>query len=731
MSGTPHQDAIQLICSRLKNVRAAGDSEWIARCPAHDDKRPSLSIGLGDDRRILLHCHAGCETKDILKVLRLEFSDLYPSKASRKTRTKRKIIATYDYRDVDGELVFQVVRYEPKSFRQRRPDGDEGWHWNLKGVGQRPLYRLPELLKADTNSWVFITEGEKDADRIVSLSLVATTNPGGAGKWSKVDDTPLHGRRVAIIPDNDEPGRRHSEQVAKALCDKVAKIKVVELPGLPEGGDLSDWLSRDGTRKRLLHLAEDAHAWNPIPQEENAETSIIPNSIDVLGMDEERRVVIWSNDTRHLWFIPKLREIDRPTLIQIAGQAAINDGADMSQIRAAIAEASRRHVFRPEDMLGQGIWRVKGRRGVLVVVGNRAVRVMPIRRNQDLPIKEIHAPLIRNKLILFNRAEKWINLDVLMDVAQKIGPAVGKQVWDCLCDRLAAWEFAGDSDQKMLAGLILATPFQAVLPFRPQVWITGATNTGKTALFTFLGRLWPLANELDGETTEAAIRQEIRCSSRPVLVDEFEQWPGRRRIIKLARTATRGGTVVKGTPGGKPLRFPVRHMFWFASVDVSLTRAVDRNRFLTIELEPSDRIYVPSADEAKDLGVVLIAAMLTRIDDVVRLWEQLSTVEEFRSLGRLVEVYALPVAVQACFVSLSSKAAEELLRTILTHVKGQLTDQFVPDHEDLLTTILSSRIDAVVPVKEGRYGADKKLVSIGDLLRLQRYVGWGLQRRRL
>src|SRR5262245_61385785 len=92
------------------------------------------------------------------------------------------INATYEYNDVDGQLLFQVVRYQPKDFKQRRPDGQGAWIWNLDG-GHPVLYRLPELSTADPSKPVLIPEGEKDVETLRALGLVGTTNPGGAGKW--------------------------------------------------------------------------------------------------------------------------------------------------------------------------------------------------------------------------------------------------------------------------------------------------------------------------------------------------------------------------------------------------------------------------------------------------------------------------------------------------------------------------------------------------------------------
>ena len=150
-----------------------------------------------------------------------------------------KIVATYDYHDEAGTLLFQVVRYHPKTFRQRRPDGQEGWIWNLKDT-RLVLYRLPDALKADR---VVLVEGEKDAEAAYSLGLpegwAATTAPMGAGKWREEYSESLQGKQVLIIPDADEPGRKHGQHIAQALSGKA---KHVILAPLPNGAkDLSDW----------------------------------------------------------------------------------------------------------------------------------------------------------------------------------------------------------------------------------------------------------------------------------------------------------------------------------------------------------------------------------------------------------------------------------------------------------------------------------------------------------
>lgn len=254
---------LELLRSRLEGSKPTRRG-FTARCPAHDDRKSSLSVGETDDGRALIICFAGCETRDVLRALGLRWSDLYPSDRPDDGRPGAggRLVASYDYRDEAGDLLYQVVRYDPKDFRQRRPDGDGGWDWSLGDV-RRVLYRLPELTSADSTEPVFVAEGEKDADTLAALGLVVTTNAGGAAKWQDVFAEPLSGRLVVILPDNDEAGRRHSAAVGRSLHGVAADVRVLRLPDLPQNGDVSDWLAAGGTAEALHRLAAEAPPWAP------------------------------------------------------------------------------------------------------------------------------------------------------------------------------------------------------------------------------------------------------------------------------------------------------------------------------------------------------------------------------------------------------------------------------------------------------------------------------------
>lgn len=169
-------------------------------------------------------------------------------------------IARYPYVDRVGTLLFEVIRYAKpdgdKAFKQCRPDGRGGVIWNLDGVERVP-YRLPHILLAET---VYLVEGEKDVHTMEALGLVASCNSGGSGSshlyagWKEY----FGGRHIVILPDNDGPGRKHAMAVATALLTVAASVRIVELPGVPVKGDVTDWRDAGGSFEQVQELAEAA-----------------------------------------------------------------------------------------------------------------------------------------------------------------------------------------------------------------------------------------------------------------------------------------------------------------------------------------------------------------------------------------------------------------------------------------------------------------------------------------
>jgi hypothetical protein len=201
-----------------------------------------------------------------------------PKPNGKTTNFGSRIVKIYDYLDESRALLFQVVRFEPKTFRQRRRDGNGGWIWSVKGVRQVP-YRLPDLIAASPEKKVFIFEGEKDVDRAASLGLIATCNAGGAAKanskskprskWRPELNPFFAARDVVVIPDNDAAGRDHARAVANNLVPVAAGVRILDLKDLPPKGDFSDWLDAGGTCDELERLSSETPLFKPIEARES------------------------------------------------------------------------------------------------------------------------------------------------------------------------------------------------------------------------------------------------------------------------------------------------------------------------------------------------------------------------------------------------------------------------------------------------------------------------------
>ena len=240
--------------------------ERLATCPFHEDASPSLRI---DDEKGSWYCDPCATGGDVfaftMRLKDLTFGDavrylgeryqVTPETESAQAGPQRREVAAYDYTDTDGTVVAQVVRYAPKDFRQRRPDGSGGWLWKLAGL-QLPLYRLHDL---SGHATVYVVEGERDVCRLWDVGLAATCNAGGAGKWQERHTYQLveaGAKNIVVVPDNDQAGAHHADTVARSGVEAGLRVKVVDLDQSEKGADVSDFLStrlaKDLTDRCLL-----------------------------------------------------------------------------------------------------------------------------------------------------------------------------------------------------------------------------------------------------------------------------------------------------------------------------------------------------------------------------------------------------------------------------------------------------------------------------------------------
>jgi archaellum biogenesis ATPase FlaH/5S rRNA maturation endonuclease (ribonuclease M5) len=278
----------------LPSFKSNDNNQAMALCFFHDDHNPSLSLNLETG---FFNCFACGAKGDIFSFYQRKYAVDFKTALAELAKiagiqpdiTRREIIKTYNYVDADGGLIFQVCRFQPKDFRQRRPNASGGWILDMKGVRLIP-YNLPNVVKSDT---VFIVEGEKDCETLTLLGFAATTNAGGAGKWRSQYNEHFKDKKCFILPDNDRAGKEHASTVAKNLHGTASSVKVIELQGIPEKGDVTDWINQrkaagrtaEEIKGELREIIVAAPEWQP---EERKKPDLLASLLrwnDVLNLD--------------------------------------------------------------------------------------------------------------------------------------------------------------------------------------------------------------------------------------------------------------------------------------------------------------------------------------------------------------------------------------------------------------------------------------------------------------
>jgi len=612
------------ILTYFKNVGQTGLKQWTAACPAHDDKVPSLSISEGEDGKTLLHCQAGCDTAAVLKALGLKASDLFVY-----TRETSRIVETYPYSSETGKVLFEVCRKEPKGFVQRRPDGNGKWIYDLKGV-RRVLYRLPKLLHADADTVIWIVEGENDCNKLVELGLVATCNSGGAGQWREDYNEHLRGRHVAIIPDCDEVGRSHAANVAKALQDTAESIKIVELPGLPPSGDVSDFL--DGhTKEDLLALVEDTPAWTPTNSTARGEqktwdvTSTASTSFHLTDSGNAQRLVaLHGNDLRYCYGRGRWFAWDGKHWAVDESGAVIRKAKDT--IRRLYADASKLTDSAERKAVAQ--WAVRSE-------SDHLLRSM-VSLAQSEPSIPIQLDEFNRDPWLLNVANGTVNLRTGACERHKRGDLINKiaptnyqveaacPLWDSFLNRIL------DSDRELIAFVQRAVGYALTGSVREQVFFL-LYGTGANGKSTFLETLRALLGDYAQHANFATFLAQ--SSDRPrndiarlggarfVTAQEIEN--GRRFSESTLKQLTGEDTVTARFLYTESFEFRPTFKLFLAANHKPIIRGTDLAIWRRVCLVPFT-VTIPESEQNKELSAKLrgeLPGILNWVLDGCRQWQ--------------------------------------------------------------------------------------------------------------
>jgi hypothetical protein len=637
--------------------------------------------------------------------------------------------------------IWQGKGVPQKSVKMKTAAGSKaGW------IGRHGLSVFP------TAGEVWVTEGPTDMlglvsaileqapDRIDQMAVVC--NSAGAMERQALESVAIFsGKTVVVVPDCDTPGQTGCRRRAEAISEVAAKVLLVRLPFEiieNHGKDLRDYLGAGHTLADLRKLAEVAEIIRPktTPAPSLADDSVVigattpataasgdkPTSagqpitfferqiveaigLDVLGEIEGGRIKVFSEFHRKTDTILDIGKLSYQRLIQIAGpqvKSKVHQGTEQipdlfsfSDVKEAIALlAGYRRI--EENESGVGCWPGLDETGeqtsaiVLVGAGEAAVR------NGQPGLTRITKPRYGGRLLDISTPTAWYNFDELNELVLSCDAAAAVEAVTDLENLFARWRWVHQVQApKVLAGLVLATWVQALWAWRPQVSITGASNSGKTFLFKALEGIFGSLAITSSGSTAAGIRQAVSKSAAVMLLDEFESGRHRNEILEMLRASSRGDRVLRGTTGHKGIEFTLRHIAWTAGIESGLRREPDKNRFIRQELvcPPSKemgKLNLPSEHELHHLGQRLLAVALTFALSARETASALRVLSVTGVDTRIVEGYAVPAACYAAAMGESDvgPASEVLMRMLKTVEQTENSN----DTSQLLQDIIESEV---------------------------------------
>ena len=517
----------------------------------------------------------------------------------------------WEYRDASGRLFGAVCRFDlPGGGKDvvpltwcRHTDGREQFRW-LSFAKPRPIYGL-DLLAANPEAGVLIVEGEKAAKAARRICPgVVVTWPGGSKAAKFVDWSPLAGRKVVIWPDRDAPGIEAARAIAKALAGIAAKVRVIQPPAGPmDGWDLADAVAEGWSRAQLVESMkpraelipepeppqDEVEPWQPVqappPAKPRQEDRIEDLPFRLLGVDGD--LFFYMPDRGQQVVSLTASSHTKNNLMRLAvlnaWESGYGGGGDLTgkgwdqAVNALIQRSQALPKFDPQRIRGRGCW-IDGE-DVVFHAGDRLVI-----NGEARPIPKFSSAV---------RAIYEGALEIPVDSGDGADNRTASRLIE-LCEMLS-WE--RPLYGKLLAGWLAIAPICGALVWRPHLWLTGPSGSGKS--WSVANIISPIVGDsaihVQGATTEAGLRQKIGSDALPVVFDEAESEDkrGQQRlegVLELARQASSESKarITKGSAGGGAIDYMVRSCFLFASIGVAAVKKADVSRVTVLQLRKNN-----------------------------------------------------------------------------------------------------------------------------------------------
>lgn len=510
----------------------------------------------------------------------------------------------HEYVDINGEFIGYVLRLNINGHKItptikwcEGPQGN-GWHYYPFG-DNRTAYKIHSALNNDKQ--VLILEGEKCVDKagsIIGQKVACIGWSGGTNSVLKTDWNFLSGRNVTLWPDNDEVGVNSILGLASVLQGINCKVRIIRPHSdAPKGWDVAD---QDWTETELINYLKthvtDCETIQPEqelpPVEEYQDTNIPNEEVDTKQVEHKNpldelpfKILGHSRGTRY--YLPdttrQLIELQpaqhsKNNLLSIAPldwwknqnwDISTKEGLD-NAVNALLQMSSAAGVFNSERLRGRGAWLDEGR--TVVHLGESMfVDDVLMRPNQ-----------IKSKYIYQEDIDLGIEI---------VKPATTKEANKLpeIC-KLLKWE--NNISSMLLAGWCVIAQISGILPWRPHIWITGPAGVGKSTVMNSIVKpmLANMALHIEGNSSEAGIRQELQQDARPVVYDEADA-KGKKAVealssvISFSRICSSGGSVTKGTSDGNGIKYVAKAIFCFSSINTSIKDFADQTRISLLVLK--------------------------------------------------------------------------------------------------------------------------------------------------
>jgi hypothetical protein len=436
--------------------------------------------------------------------------------------------------------------------------------------------------------------------------------------------------------------------------------------------------------------------------------------LDVLGKLPGGAIKVFSLYHRRTEIIRNIGKMTYEDLLQIAGPPAreyviksiqddLPDVYSFAEVREAIAILAGFRTIGDQTELGVGCWEgVENARDgemsvVLVGAGEAAYW------NGDKKLYRIDYPRAKGHLLDFESGEEsWYDYERLAKLMDTIDGDEARKIMLESVSLFGRWKWKSKSIPMVATGLVFASFVQSIWEHRPQVAVIGESNSGKSYLWIAMERLLGKLCSKMAKPTEAGLRQSIGNDSRIVLIDEFDKIKNRASILELIRSSSRGDKVTRGTPGQKVISSTIKNIVWVAGIEAGLIEEADRNRFITLDLvkpprEESGNLQLPTVTEAAELGEKMLAVAIKSIQQAKPLAVKLRDTHVEGIDARIVESYAVPIAMIATILEHDEHKARELLIDVLSGLDRQEVE-VDSDKDSLMRDILGSHIQSG-PVK--------------------------------